>query len=252
MGYPQKTPGLINPHEVVVALAEILGDREDEVRLAALIALERFGRLDPAGPPGALVAALEERSVRTRAAAIKAVASFPCSLDPWLPFLLRCSEQDEPPVRYACWLALARWKPPAVSAAAIPTLLAALGSKSRIVRSHAAIALHPYMDDPRAVGAIPALLAMIREPSEPDRNRPGDAGPCVLRPIDHGLAQTPPGCPPNCWAASRPERSRPAQSSPRWPRSCDPGIPFKGSGQPVPWASSARPPRRPSPRSSKP
>jgi HEAT repeat protein len=170
MGLPKGTTGSIDPHEVVVALAEILGDRDDEVRLAAFGAIEHYGPLDPAGPPAALVAALEERSVKIRTAAIRALASFSCNLDPWLPFLLRCSEQDEPPVRYACWLALARWKPPAVSAAAIPSLLAALGSKSRIVRSHAAIALHPYMDDPSAVGAIPALLAMIREPSEPDRS----------------------------------------------------------------------------------
>jgi HEAT repeat protein len=179
MGLTKGTAGLIDPHAVVVALAEILGDRDDEVRLAAFGAIECYGPLDRAGPPPALVAVLEERTVEDRAAAIKALASFPCSLDPWLPFLLRCSEHDEPPVRDACWLALGRRKPPAVSAAAIPTLVAALTSRSPVVRLHAAIALYPYKDDTRAVVAIPALLAMLREPSGPDRS---PSGPSSLRP----------------------------------------------------------------------
>jgi HEAT repeat protein len=177
MGLPKGMSGLIDPHEVVVALAEILGDRDDEVRLAAFGAIERYGPLDPAGPPPALVAALEERPVKNRAAAIRALAAFPCRLDPWLPFLLRCSDQDGPPVREACWVALGRRQPPAVSAAAFPTLVAALKSPSPIVRSQAAMALYVYKDDPRAAAAVPALLAMLREPSEPDRSPPTPGSP---------------------------------------------------------------------------
>jgi HEAT repeat protein len=86
--------------------------------------------------------------------------------------LLRTVDHDEPAVRPACWWAFIRNKPPAFSAAAIPALVAALGSPSRIVRSHAARALYPYDRDPRAAVAIPALLTLLREPIDPELLQP--------------------------------------------------------------------------------
>ena len=56
---------------------------------------------------------------------------------------------------------LARSRPPAFSAEVIPLLVAALGSRSRGVRYHAATALAPHATDPRAAVAIPALLALL-------------------------------------------------------------------------------------------
>ena len=156
--------GAIDLEEVVAAFGARLDDREEEVRLAALYALGRCGPLVSADPPAAIVGALDDRSARNRAAAVSALASFSCNLDPWLPLILRGVEEGEPPVRDACQRALGRFPPPAVSAAAIPTLVAALGSRSRDVRNDAARALRPHARDPRAAVAIPALLALLREP----------------------------------------------------------------------------------------
>src|SRR5262249_29675296 len=121
---------------VVDALAAILGDPDDGVRLAAIEALGHRGPLVSADPPAGLVMAMEERSAGNRAAAITAVSKYAGTHDPLLPSLLRIVEHDEDVVRMACWRAFARSQPPAFSAAAIPALVKALGSRSRIVRSH--------------------------------------------------------------------------------------------------------------------
>jgi hypothetical protein len=103
--------------------------------------------------------------------AIRALAAFPRSLDPWLASLLRKADDGELEVRSACLEVFARSRPPAFSAEVIPLLVAALGSRSRGVRYHAATALAPHATDPRAAVAIPALLALLREPIDLDRVR---------------------------------------------------------------------------------
>src|SRR5262249_46887859 len=153
--------GSVDLKGIVAALASTLGDGDEQVRLIALDALGRCGPFGSADPPSELVAALEDRSARVRAAAVKALACFPCPLDPWLPSLLRSLEHDEPEVRSACRFAFSRATPPAFSSAAIPALVAALGSGSRIVRLSAASALEPHARDPRVPATlIPALLAL--------------------------------------------------------------------------------------------
>jgi HEAT repeat protein len=164
--------GSFDLRAVAEALAATLSDRDDRVRLAALEVLAHCGPLVLSDPPPALVAALEDRSAKHRAAAISALTRFRCSLDRWLPFLVQTIQHDQPEVRSACWWAFARIEPPAFSAAAIPALVAALGSHSRIVRSHAARALYPHDRDPRAAVAIPALLTLLREPIDPEVLRP--------------------------------------------------------------------------------
>ena len=148
IAFARGAAGPIDLHAVIAALAAMLGDRDDGVRMAAFDALALCGPVSSDDPPEALVAALEDPSPRSRAAAVKALASFRCSLDPWLPFLLRSLEHGEPDVRDACWLALTRDRPPAVSAVAIPALVSALASRARIVRSRAARALEPHARDP--------------------------------------------------------------------------------------------------------
>ena len=167
--------GVIELQAVIVALVASLGDADDEVRLAALLALTGCGPLASSDPPAALVAALQDRSARNRAAAITALARFPRSLDPWLALLLRLVEHD-PEVRQASQSAFLRDRPPAFSADSIPALAAALGSRSRIVRSYAARALYPHASDPRAAVAIPALLAVLREPIDPELTRQSEPG----------------------------------------------------------------------------
>jgi HEAT repeat protein len=146
---------------IIDALAAAASDRDEEVRLVALKSLAKCGRLGPGRPPEAVVAALEDRSPRVRAAAILALASVPCDLDPWFSYLLRGLEDKDSGVNMACWMAFARAHPPGFSTAAIPALVAALESPSPSVRSNAAAALFPHASNPRAATAIPALLKLL-------------------------------------------------------------------------------------------
>jgi HEAT repeat protein len=158
------TPSKAQPIDVgamIDAFAASLGDRDDEVRLLALKSLQTCGSRGPARPPEALVAALEDQSPRVRAAAILALASVPCDLDPWFPYLLRGLEDKDSGVNAACGRAIARARPPGFSAAAVPALVAALESPSPAVRSRAAEALFPHASNPRAATAIPALLKLL-------------------------------------------------------------------------------------------
>ena len=68
--------GAIDPHALLDLLAEMLGDRDDGVRMAALDAIGLCGSLGSDDPPAGLVAALEDPSARYRAAAVKALVSF--------------------------------------------------------------------------------------------------------------------------------------------------------------------------------
>src|SRR5262249_344263 len=136
-----------------------------EVRLAALKSLKWCGPLGPGRPPEAVVAALEDRSPRVRAAAIWALASFPCDLDPWLPYCLRSLDDKDPQGRLACSSAFGRRQRPGCWAGAIPALIAARESPSPAVRSHAGEALLPHASHARTAAAIPALLKLqeVRE-----------------------------------------------------------------------------------------
>ncbi len=160
--------GPIDMRPALDAIAAALTDRDDRVRQAAFDGLTICGPSCTASPPAALIAALGHSSAAHRAKAVKALASFGCDLDPWLPFLLRSLEHDEPDVRGACWSVFARERPPAFSAAAIPALVAALGSRARIVRARAAWALQPHAREPSAAIAIPVLLKLLKEPLDRD------------------------------------------------------------------------------------
>jgi HEAT repeat protein len=162
-----RVAGSIDVKAVITALAATLDDGDVAVRLAALNALRSCGPLASDDPPRAISAALKDRSAKVRAAAITALASFPRPLDPWLPLLLRGLEQEEPEVSGAWGAAIYRSKPPAFSEAAIPALIAALGSPARNVRFLAARALEPHAHDPRVARAlIPVLRSFVKEPSD--------------------------------------------------------------------------------------
>jgi HEAT repeat protein len=157
--------GSIDLQRIIAALDEALGERDEDIRLIALDALRQCGPIASLVPPAGLVAALADRSNRVRAATVPALASFRCPLDPWLDFLLRGVEDDNPEVSLTCWAALSRTTPPAFSATAIPALISALGKGARVVRFLAARALEPHAHDPRVSRVlIPALLVLLRDP----------------------------------------------------------------------------------------
>ena len=105
---------------------------------------------------------MKDESAGTRASAVIALTNFRRGLDPWIPALLQMVEKDKhPAIHEAFRRAVAGIHPPAVSAAVIPTLTAALRSPDGQVRDMACRVLMTFGSEARA--AVPALIAMARE-----------------------------------------------------------------------------------------
>jgi HEAT repeat protein len=151
----------------VGGITGLLDDRDPVVRLAAISAMGSLGARVAGDPPKPLLAAMEDESESNRVAAVSALASYQGGLDPWVPTLLRHLEKDEMPVRSACVIALERLRPPAVSAAVAPAVIAAMGSRDRDVRLQLATLRGRLDPDVRL--AAPALIAMMNEPIESDQ-----------------------------------------------------------------------------------
>jgi HEAT repeat protein len=150
---------------VINALAGMLGDRDPKVRLAAINAMTAHpARSDP---PDALVEGLKDESAENRAAVIRGLMFFRQGLDPWVPILLRLAEHDpDPAVRAGCFNTPRQaFKPPAVTAASVPVLIASLRSGDANVRTHGILLLSELGFDARA--AIPELLRILNEPLVP-------------------------------------------------------------------------------------
>lgn len=146
-------------------LVEMLGDRDANVRRAAIFAVA--SHLEGSDPPKVLAEALKDGAAQNRAAAIRCLMRFRQGLDTWVPILLRLAEQDpDPSVREVCVTVFDyAFKPPAVTAAAIPALIASLSSGNAKVRSQAASLLGAFKAD--AGAAVPELLRVLNEPLAP-------------------------------------------------------------------------------------
>jgi len=163
------TPKLIDQKAVVAALLDLLGDPDTEVRRIALLAIGNVAPKVSDNPPEALFKAMEDEAPIIREAAITALARFPGGLDPFIPALLRHSEHDDPLVHAACTLALGRIRPTALTPAVIPLLIAGLGNRDRDIRLHLVSLIGRMSPDPHST--VPALIAVLREPSESDQQR---------------------------------------------------------------------------------
>jgi HEAT repeat protein len=164
LGYVTGSKGaaeLIDLRAVLAPLVESLADRNTDKRLAALRVLAIAGPAAGVEPPKEMAAALNDVSAGNRAAAVIALANFPRGLDPWIPSLLRMLERDENPVGLACASALERVRPPAVSPAIVPVLIAALGRPDQRVRAACCSLLMHF--GPEARAAIPALIVLVRQ-----------------------------------------------------------------------------------------
>jgi HEAT repeat protein len=150
-----------NGEAIAALVARLLGDRDAEVRLAALGVLAAISRQTEVDPPKELVAALEDQSAGNRATAVTALTGFRRGLDPSIPTLFRILEHDEEQVRAACAHALERVGPPAISATAVPALIVALHRPDRRLRAVACSVLMHLGAEARA--AVPALIAVARE-----------------------------------------------------------------------------------------
>jgi HEAT repeat protein len=166
----------------VDALAVALGDRSVEVRSAAARALGAVGSSHTLFPPEALIAALEaDPSDDVRAEAAAALGQFLTGRDAATLALLRALGADVPRVRAACDSALARLRSfrsfakEGRTAAIVPALIEALANRERRVRYHAAAALGEI--GPEAEAAVPALVAMLSEPIDPEMDATRDDPP---------------------------------------------------------------------------
>jgi HEAT repeat protein len=162
-------PSMIDQKAVVAALLDLVGDPDTEVRRAAILGVGNIASKLPGNPPQALFAALEDESPIIREAAVAALVRFPSGLDALVPILFRLVEHDEPLVRAACTTALGRIRPSALTPAVTPLLIAGLASREQDVRLHSVALIGRMSPDPRV--AVPALIAVLREPYDSDQQR---------------------------------------------------------------------------------
>jgi HEAT repeat protein len=175
------TPPL-DRRSVMDALIAMFGDRDAGVRRIAIHTVA--SHFSESGPPEALAAALKDDSAENRAAAILGLSFARQGLDPWIPKLLRLAEHDpDPSVRKACLSTLHHaFEVRAVTAAALPALIASLKSADAEVRSRVAFILGFLKAG--ADAAIPELLRVLNEPLAPGVGPGYDTG----RIIDPGCA----------------------------------------------------------------
>jgi HEAT repeat protein len=173
---PKRGAASSTPQSVIAALAAALGDREAKVRGAAVVALaEASWGWGASEPPKAFAAALKDESAENRRTTVAYLWRFRSGLDSWLPSLLDMAEHDDDPeVRQRCFGAMQWIKRPAITVASIPTLVTALGSRDRAVRSAAATLLSEFQSD--ASEAIPTLLSLWAKPPD-QKTAEADGGP---------------------------------------------------------------------------
>ncbi len=157
---------VIDIDTVADTLTAALDGPDEPVRQAALIGLAALAANRPGGPPPSLIKALDDESAANRAAAAVALGSFRQGLDPAIPSLLRHLDDRHGQVRESCAEALRRIRPPAVSPAVAPAVIAALRIPDRLGRSSVVTLMVGLKPDPGA--AVPALIAVLREPIDSD------------------------------------------------------------------------------------
>ena len=159
-------PSAVDLARVEDALIAAAADPQDIVRLAAVRGLGVIGPKVGDDPPAVLPSALEDESVKVRAAAAEALARFPRGLPRILPSLVRSFEKAPPEVRASYTAVFDRIRPRTFTAEAVLALASVLASPDAEVRYLAATALAAFGD--RAYPAIPALIATLRRPGRED------------------------------------------------------------------------------------
>jgi HEAT repeat protein len=151
---------------VSTALTAALESPDEPVRQAALLGLGVLAARRSGGPPPALIKCLDDTSAVNRSAAADALSGYRQGLDPAIPHLLRRLVDEQRLVREACASAFRRIRPPAVGLAVAPQVIAALRTPDHAGRASLVMLLGRLKPDPRA--AVPALIAVLREPIDSD------------------------------------------------------------------------------------
>jgi HEAT repeat protein len=189
--------GVIDLEGMFVALTEMLGDRDTEVRIAALDALGSTARKVSVEPPAALAAGLADESAGIRTAAIKALACFHRDLDRWIPSIFGVLEREaELRVRNASLQALSQLRPPTYSTRALPALITGLSSRYPEIQLVAAFLVGALGPDARP--AIPDLIKALSYPIDSTKVGPGKEHPMAWDPgceAAQALSKIAPGTP---------------------------------------------------------
>ena len=162
-------PSMIDQKAVVAALLDLLGDPDTEVRRAALLGVGNVAARWPAIRPRrssrrwttSRPSSARRRSSRWSAFRAAWIRSSRYCFVTWSTMSRWC--------RAACMHGLGRIRPSALTPAVIP-LLIARARKSRAGRA-AALGLAHRQDVARSRLAVPALIAVLREPYESDQQR---------------------------------------------------------------------------------
>ena len=154
----------------IAALTEALSDRDAGVRGAVVVALAAAGSAGTplVEPPKFFAAMLEDESAENRKANLRILLRYRHGLDSWIPSLLKIAEHDsEPSVRAAYLKAITEEiQPPAIAHAAVPALIAGLGSRDWQIRISITNLLAKLGRD--AEEAIPTLFGILLGPMDDD------------------------------------------------------------------------------------
>jgi HEAT repeat protein len=157
----------VDPSDAIASLAQALTDRDAEVRAAAVHSMGTIAPQVPYYHQNAAGLSARENSTDTGASA---TANRRSTVDFVIPILLELLERDEPEVRAACNVALARIGPPGMTAASVPTLIAGLTSSEHAVEIRAAALLARL--GTKAKPGLGALLSILNQPVPAPRTEP--------------------------------------------------------------------------------
>jgi HEAT repeat protein len=164
--------GMIDVEGTFSALSEVLGDRDEAVRIAVLDALGATAQNSEMEPPDSLAACLSDQSAGVRIAAIESLACFRSGLDRWITSIFEVLEREaDVHDRSAALRALLRVHAQPFSAPSILALTRGLGTRHSEVRCAAAYLLSTLGTD--AAQAIPALIEAMSCPLDPTFVGPG-------------------------------------------------------------------------------
>jgi HEAT repeat protein len=169
---------IIQPEPLISAFRGMMKDHDAVVRAEAIAAIGRAAPASESDPPSELIEALHDESSPNRLTAIEVLTRFHDGMERVLPHLIRGFERSGPgtPERAAYVRATRATRPPAVTSACLPALVAALASPDAQLRFEAASAIRSFSPDCRT--AVPALIEILeKQPLDLEKVGPGTPNP---------------------------------------------------------------------------
>ncbi len=169
--------GVIKPDPLIAAFRGTMKDQDAMVRAQAIAAIGRAAPERQIDPPPELIEALHDQSSPNRLSVIEVLTRFHAGMERVLPHLIRGFEQSSvgTPERAAYVRAIRVTRPPAVTSACLPALLAALKSPDAQLRFEAASSISWF--GPACRTAVSALIEVLERPFDLEIVGPFKADP---------------------------------------------------------------------------